>query len=1684
MLNMLNNFYFRSEEGVVTAGKDGVIKLWSSNITLITSIDLATTQLGADQLCVRSVVWVKDLILVGTKTSVIIEVDVKDRTRPRTLVGGHGEGEMWALATHPSNNLFATGSDDCTVRIWDSGKHVGVSISQMTDAVRSLSFSANGKELAVGLRNGDLVLFEFPAMVKVSELAGNGQALHELKFSPSGEYLAAGYNDGLVLVFNTSKGYSKPILLKGHTDFISHLDWSKDSDFLFTNAGVSEEKVFSIATSKEVTGVKVDCQSYTRVIGSNVKGIYPKFMKDVNDVNAVDVDFNTNVAVTGDDYGNVKLFSYPVTEPGSKSRRYIGHSAHVTNVRFNHSKDLVITTGGEDHSVFQWKIHHSEAPGKHSNTVDSEDEVEDYSDAELDSDTELETQICYERKNCKDDLKVKKKVVRGVSRPPAPDNGLVLDFVFGYRGYDCRNNIFYTAQKEIVYHVAALGILYNPETNTQRFYTKHTDDILCLSLHPMKDYVATGQVGKDAVIHVWDIEKCTSLSILKGQHQRGVVSVDFSNDGKMLASVGLDDNHTIVVWGWRKGEKIACVRGSKQRIFSLKWGSSETLVSVGVRHINFWSIKGASLTSKRGTFGKKAKLVSMMCSVFNKQGTVCYSGGENGLVHKWNGPNLAGTVEAHSSAVYALCSLDKGFVSGGKDGSVCLWDEHFETCLKKYSLSAFKSDNPVLDINSNQAIRGIALGQGKIVVGTKLGYIFEIDKSGKSRLLIGGHSEGEVWGLATHPTEQIFATVSDDGTLKVWDGADKLLVLNKQLVSAGRSVAFSNDGKVLAVGFKTGDVQIFSTDNYSLVTKFKHRKENISDVSFSPKGNRYLAVASHDNFVDIYSVPEYKRVGICKGASSYITHIDWDSSGGLIMSNSGAKEALFFEAPKGTRVPLRKADIISQKWHSWTSVLSPLCEGIWPPTSDVTDVNASHLSSDGKLIATGDDYGFVKLFEFPSLQKHAKCKKYVGHSAHVTNVRWTKDDNFLVTIGGGDTSVMMWSHRGLISNGGESDESDDEAEEDGYDSDVEFECTIDYNAKTYSNPVRIVGEGVRPDLKEATVEVGVKLSRNHSKEHNVKRSKTPYDVNSLSLHHVFGYRGYDARGNIHFIEGDKIVYHAAGLGIVMSLESKEQSFYTEHTDDILCLSVNKHPKYKNIVATGQLGKTAQVLVWDAAELKTVSILQGFHTQGITAVNFSSSGKLLVTVGLDEQHSMAIWQWQDGTKLASVENNNLRILHCEFRPDSDTQLVSVGQRHVTFWSLAGMEIVSRKPSIPDSLGVKMKTMLSIAFSTGGITYTGSIAGEVFVWQDVGLVRVISNVCSGPVFSLFTTFKDGLIVSGGKEKTGKCIIKLWDQSMKRSKTFTVSCASPKCVVKSLCRSKGTIILGSSKGDVMSINERSGHSDVILKSHGSGEVSGVAVHPSKHLAATVSNDKTVRLWELDTLVMEGLAVLKSPALCADFHPNGSHLAVGCNDGSVIILSQNLQQVAIIRDNASPVLSLSYSPNSQLLAVAAELSVSLYNVQNTYTSVTSVKQLAGSVLQLDWSVDSQHLAVSLATYQIVYVKCAEGFIEKGGVSSMWNTCTTVLGDSMVGIWPKNSARFDVNCAHVANGSDVAVSGDDMGTIKLFEYPCTAKYAKHKKYFGHSAHITAVRFTFDDKYLISSGGDDSCVFLWKTQSD
>ncbi|KAG7238574.1 hypothetical protein INR49_030847 [Caranx melampygus] len=1144
------------EEGFATGGRDGCVRLWDLNFKPITVIDLRETDQGYKGLSVRSVCWRGDHILVGTQDSEIFEVVVHDRNKPFLIMQGHCEGELWALAVHPTKPLAMTGSDDRSVRIWSLIDHALIARCNMEEPIRCAAVSTDGIHLALGMKDGSFTVLRVRDMTEVVHIKDRKEAIHELKYSPDGAHLAVGSNDNSVDIYGVVQRYKKVGECIGSNSFITHMDWSTDSKYLQTNNGIGRRLFYRMPSGKEVTNREelklVQWASWTCVLGPEVNGIWPKY-SDINDINSVDANFNNQVLVTADDYGLVKLLRYPCVKKGAKFKKYLGHSAHITNARWSHDYQWVITIGGADHSVFQWKFVPERkskealhiAPQETLADSNSEESDSDQSDVpEMDSEIEQETQLTYRRQVYKEDLpqlkeqcKEKHRATAMKKRERAPGSGVKLHFIHGYRGYDCRSNLFYTQTGEIVYHVAAVGVVYNRQQNTQRFYMGHDDDILCLAIHPLKDFVATGQVGRDSSIHIWDTEMLKPMSVLKGFHQLGVCALDFSADGKRLASVGLDDSHTIVLWDWRKGEKISAMRsgtewiraalisfadpggqcseagrgkwglteaglyaaavsssagcvdarpkegagGSKDKIFVVKINPylPDKLITAGVKHMKFWHKAGGGLIGRKGNMGKTE---TMMCAVYGWSEEMVFSGTCTGDICIWRDMFLMKTVKAHDGPVFSMHALEKGFVTGGKDGIVALWDDTFERCLKTYAIK-----RAVLAPGSKDITQPVAVGRQPLHTchifgpwpypgGTKNGEILEVDKSGPITLLVQGHMEGEVWGLATHPHLPLCATVSDDKTLRIWDlSPSHCMLAVRKLRKGGRCCCFSPDGKALAVGLNDGSFLIVNADTLEDLVSFHHRKDIISDIRFSPGAGKYLAVASGDTFVDIYNVMSSKRVGVCKGCLNYITHLDWDKRGKLLQVNTGAKEQFFFEAPRGKRQTIPATEVEKIDWSTWTCVLGTSVEGIWPVINEVTDVTAACLSNDRKVLATGDDLGYVKLFRYPVKGKYAKFKRYVAHSAHVTNVRWTHDDSLLVTVGGGDTCLMIWAHEPeghREFKQCDSEESDIESEDDGgYDSDVTRENEINYTIKALSTNMRPM-TGVKPhlQLKEPSVD--------------------------------------------------------------------------------------------------------------------------------------------------------------------------------------------------------------------------------------------------------------------------------------------------------------------------------------------------------------------------------------------------------------------------------------------------------------------------------------------------------------------------------------------------------------------------------------------------------------------------------------
>uniref|UniRef100_A0A8D2ZGE1 EMAP like 1 n=1 Tax=Scophthalmus maximus TaxID=52904 RepID=A0A8D2ZGE1_SCOMX len=600
------------------------------------------------------------------------------------------------------------------------------------------------------------------------------------------------------------------------------------------------------------------------------------------------------------------------------------------------------------------------------------------------------------------------------ARAELPSNKLKLDWVYGYRGRDCRSNLYLLPTGETVYFIASVVVLFNVDERLQRHYTGHTDDIKCLAVHPDKITIATGQVagtssdGKHLAPHVrvWDSVSLNTLHVLgAGFFDRALVCLSFSksNGGNTLCVVDDSNDHMLSVWDWQREDRLAEVKCSNESVFAANFHPTDSniVVTCGKSHLCFWNLEKGMLVKKQGLFEKQEKPKFVLCVTFAENGDAI-TGDSSGNILVWGkGTNRISHViqGAHEGSIFSLCMLRNGtLVSGGKDRRLTSWDSSYQQIQTVEVPELFGP------------IRTIAEGRGEtVLIGTTKNFVLQGSLDGEFMPITQGHID-ELWGLAVHPWKPQFLTCGYDRQVSLWDSSTHQLIWTKSMEDAAQSAGFHPTGAVVAIGTQMGRWLVLDTDSKDLVAVHTDGNEQLSVIQYGPDGN-FLAIGSHDNYIYIYAVAEngrkYSRVGKCSGHSSFITHLDWSVDSQYLVSNSGDYEILYW-IPSVCKQVVSVETTRDIEWATYTCTLGFHVFGLWPDGSDGTDVNAVCRSSDKSLLVTGDDFGKVHLFSYPCSQFRAPSHVYGGHSSHVTNVTFLYDDSYLVSTGGKDMSVMQW----------------------------------------------------------------------------------------------------------------------------------------------------------------------------------------------------------------------------------------------------------------------------------------------------------------------------------------------------------------------------------------------------------------------------------------------------------------------------------------------------------------------------------------------------------------------------------------------------------------------------------------------------------------------------------------------------
>lgn len=138
-------------------------------------------------------------------------------------------------------------------------------------------------------------------------------------------------------------------------------------------------------------------------------------------------------------------------------------------------------------------------------------------------------------------------------------------------------------------------------------------------------------------------------------------------------------------------------------------------------------------------------------------------------------------------------------------------------------------------------------------------------------------------------------------------------------------------------------------------------------------------------------------------------------------------------------------------------------------------------------------------------------------------------------------------------------------------------------------------------------------------------------------------------------------------------------------------------------------------------------------------------------------------------------------------------------------------------------------------------------------------------------------------------------------------------------------------------------------------------MATSPTHPYFYTVGEDCFLAAWNIDRRVISQSTKLDFPARCIDLALNIKYLAVGCLNGTVLIIDpKSLVVIFSLKDRDRAVTCIKFSPDSEYLVVAYDepsCEILAYDVKNHFKQITKLRGSTTAVTHIDFSSDSKKI-------------------------------------------------------------------------------------------------------------------------------
>uniref|UniRef100_UPI003F9B7866 cilia and flagella associated protein 57 isoform 8 n=1 Tax=Danio rerio TaxID=7955 RepID=UPI003F9B7866 len=589
--------------------------------------------------------------------------------------------------------------------------------------------------------------------------------------------------------------------------------------------------------------------------------------------------------------------------------------------------------------------------------------------------------------------------------------------------------------------------------------------------------------------------------------------------------------------------------------------------------------------------------------------------------------------------------------------------------------------------------------------------------------------------------------------------------------------------------------------------------------------------------------------------------------------------------------------------------------------------------------------------------------------------------------------------------------------------------------------------------------------------------------------HVFGLRA-GVKNNLLYLDEQTIIFPCGNNCVRYNIDQKFQRFIpgTERSQGMHALAISTNRRY---LAVSECREKATITVFDLEQEQNRrrKVLTGGEmvVDEFVCMAFSPDSKYLIGQAGGPDWTLFLWMWEKKKVMATVNiSNNGPINQVSFNPQDNSKICV----------LAGTE-----------------TGQLMMFESGRLRWEINVTSVQKTESESKQQYSDEPFSALPQVTAIVSYSNGFACSMGQgtvclfEKTEKAdlykktrVIKIPpkrfsnDLSLTEKQKISTLCISP---------SEETLVASTDLGQLYSIHlsiaelqkGECAYFEYLSHSFHNNIITGLSTCIRKPLIATSSLDRSVRIWNFETNVLELYKEFQEEAYSVALHPTGLYILVGFSD-KLRLMTLLMDDIKIFKEfTIRNCRECTFSHGGHLFAAVNG------NVINIYSTITfeEILNLKGH--------NEKVQAVAFSLNDSCLVSCG-----MDGAVYEWNTLSgTRESESIlktcsytgVAISPdaktffavgtdcslkeihnsqilKEMSSRDVVCTTVAlsrSGRTIFI-GTSTGTLRVIKYPLMIQN-DWIEYQAHAGPITKMVITFDDQFLITVS-EDGCLFIWK----